>query len=120
MSYPDLELARNRQAMLRHLIDEHVGPAADPRRLRRVLAVCEQLCEAVDDAYCREKVRAIEECAAELLSASEHRARGAIAGADFLRQQINAALELVESRLYCLEAAAVRNRRRPMPRIVAY
>ena len=56
----------------------------------------------------------------ELLSASEHRARGAIAGADFLRQQIHAALELVQSRLYCLETAAARNRRRPMPRIVAY
>ena len=120
MSYPDLRLARDRLAMLSHLIDEHVGPGADPRRLRRVLAVCEQLCEASEDPYCREKVRALEEFAAELMSASEHRARGALAGADFLRREIRAALELVQSRLYCLEAAAARSRRRPMPRIVAY
>jgi hypothetical protein len=105
MSYPDLDLARSRLALLCRLIDEHVAPAADPRRLRRVLAQCEQLCEAIDDAYCRDKMRALEECAAELLSTSEHRARGALAGADFLRQQIHAALELVLSRLYSLEHA---------------
>ncbi len=103
MGYPDLDLARSRLALLRCLIDEHLGLAADPRRLRRVLAQCEQLCEAIDDAYCRDKVRALEECAAELLSTSEHRARGALAGADFLRREIHAALELVQSRLYSLE-----------------
>ena len=69
MGYPDIELARSRQARIARLIDEHAVPAADPRRLRRVLALCEELCEAVEDAYCRGKVRAVEECAAELLSA---------------------------------------------------
>lgn len=103
MGYPDIELARSRQARIARLIDEHAVPAADPRRLRRVLALCEELCEAVEDAYCRGKVRAVEECAAELLSAAEHRARGALPGADFLRQQIRGALELLQSRLYSLE-----------------
>ena len=103
MGYPDIELARGRHATLRRLIDEHAGDAADLRRLRRVLAVSEELCEAIDDGYCREKVRALQEYAAELLSASEHRARGALSGADFLRQQLRNALELVQSRLYSLE-----------------
>ena len=103
MGYPDIELARSRQATLRRLIDEHAGDAADLRRLRRVLAVSEELCEAIDDRYCRDKVRALQECAAELLSAGEHRPRGALSGAEFLRQQIRSALELVQSRLYSLE-----------------
>jgi hypothetical protein len=103
MGYPDIELARSRQAALRRLIDEHTDDAADLRRLRRVLAASEELCEAIDDSYCRDKVRAVQECAAELLSASEHRSRGALCGADFLREQIRSALELVQSRLYSLE-----------------
>lgn len=103
MGYPDIELARSRQATLRRLIDEHAGDAADLRRLRRVLTICEELCEAIDDAYCRDKVRAVQECAAELLSASAHRPRGALSGADFLRQQIRSGLEGVQSRLYSLE-----------------
>ena len=103
MGYPDIELARSRQAALRRLIDEHAGDAADLRRLRRVLALSEELCQAIDDAYCRDKVRALQECAAELLSAGEHRSRGALSGAEFLRQQIRSALELVQSRLYSLE-----------------
>jgi len=45
------------------------------------------------------------EYAAELLSRGEHRARGALSGADFLRQQIRSALELVQSRLYSIERA---------------
>lgn len=103
MGYPDIELARSRQATLRRVIDEHEGAAADPRRLRRVLALCGEICDAVDDEYCRDKVRAVEDCAAELLSTSEHRSRGAVPGAEFLRQQIRNALELVQSRLYSLE-----------------
>ena len=103
MDYPDIELARSRQATLRRVIDEHEGPGADPRRLRRVLALCAQLSEAVDDAYCRDKILTLQECAAELLSASEHRPRGALSGAEFLRREIRSALELVQSRLYSLE-----------------
>lgn len=105
MGYPDIELARSRQASLRRVVDEHAGPGADPRRLRRVLALCRELCDAVDDRYCREKVLAVEECAAELLSLGEHRSRGALPGAEFLRAQIRSALELVQSRLYSLERA---------------
>jgi hypothetical protein len=103
MAYSDIEFARTRHALVRHVIDQHEGPAADPRRLRRVLALCRELCEAIDDDYCRRKMLAVEEYAAELLSAGEHRPRGTVPGAQFLRQRIAEALELVQSRLYSLE-----------------
>lgn len=104
MGYPDIDLARTRHSALRRLVAEHSG-GVDPRKLRLVLALCRQLCEAIDDDYCRSKVRVIEECAAELLCAAAPRARGAVPGAEFLRRAIGDALELVQSRLYSLERA---------------
>lgn len=97
MSYPDLDLARRQQATLQRLIDEHSG-GADPRRLRRVLALCHELSSGAQDAYCRRKILLVEECAAELLSTAEARA-------DFLRARIREALELAQSRLYSLQRA---------------
>jgi hypothetical protein len=97
MSYPDLDLARRQQATLQRLIDEHSG-GADPRRLRRVLALCHELSSGADDTYCRRKILLVEECAAELLSTAEARA-------DFLRARIREALELALSRLYSLQRA---------------
>jgi hypothetical protein len=103
MGYPDIERAREGQAALQRIIDGYVGPGADARALRRVVDLCRDVSEAIDDEYCREKVRSVAEYSAELLSQAEPRARGAIAGADFLRRQIRAALELLQSRLYSLE-----------------
>jgi hypothetical protein len=103
MGYPDIQRAREGQAALQRIIQAHAGTGADLRALRRVVDLCRDVGEAIDDDYCREKVRAIAECSAELLSQDQHRARGAIAGVDFLRQQIRGALELLESRLYSLE-----------------
>ena len=74
-----------------------------PRALRRVVDLCRELADAIDDDYFRDKVRAVAEFGAELLSRGEPRARGALSGGDYLRQQIRAALELLESRLYSLE-----------------
>ena len=105
MGYPDIDRARVAQAALARIIAAYAGPGADPRALRRVVDLCREMTEAVDDDYCREKVRAVAEYAAELLSRAEHRARGALSGADFLRRQIRGALELVQSRLYSLERA---------------
>ena len=104
MGYPDIDLARTRHSALRRVVAEHSG-GVDPRGLRLVLALCRQLREAIDDDYCRRKVLVVEECAAELLCASEPRARGSLSGADFLRREIRDALELVQSRLYSLERA---------------
>src|SRR5947209_11848039 len=105
MGYSDIERAREGQAALRRIIDGYVGPGADRRALRRVVDVCGELSDAVDDDYCRTKVHSIAEYAAELLSQAEPRARGAIRGVDSLRQQIRGALELLHSRLHSLEHA---------------
>jgi hypothetical protein len=104
MGYPDIDLARRQQAALRRVIDEH-GGGADPRRLRRALALCQELGATIDDEYCRRKLLSLEECAAELLSGPEPRARGALTGGEFLRRKIREALELLLSRLYSLEQA---------------
>ena len=105
MGYPDIERAREGQAALRGIIDRTVAPGANARALRRVLDLCRSIVDAVDDEYCRVKVHAVAEYAAELLSQAEPRARGAIPGVDYLREQIRGALELLQSRLYSLERA---------------
>ena len=105
MGYPDIDRASERQQALRRIIESYAGPGADPRALRRVVDLCREVQDAIEDDYCREKIRAIAEYSAELLSQAEHRARGAISGVEFLRQQIRAALELLQSRLYSLEHA---------------
>ena len=103
MGYPDIDRAREGQQALRRIVDAYVGPGADLRALRRVVDLCREVQDAIEDDYCREKIRTIAEYSAELLSQAEHRARGAISGIDFLRQQVRAALELLQSRLYSLE-----------------
>ena len=103
MGYPDIDRARDGQQALRRIIDAYAGPGADLRSLRRVVDVCRDVQDAIEDDYCREKIRTIAEYSAELLSQAEHRARGPLSGIDFLRQQIRAALELLQSRLYSLE-----------------
>ena len=103
MGYPDIDRAREGQQGLRRIIETYAGPGADLRALRRVVDLCRQVQDAIEDDYCREKIRAIAEYSAELLSQAEHRARGALSGVEFLRQQIRAALELLQSRLYSLE-----------------
>ena len=105
MGYPDIERARAGQAALQQIIDRHAGPGANLRALRRVVDVCNELVDAVDDDYCREKIRVAAEYAAELLSQDEHRARGTMPGSEFLRREIRGALELVQSRLYSIERA---------------
>ena len=105
MGYPDIQRARDGQSALQRIVQAHAGERADLRALRRVVDICREVTEAIDDDYCREKVRLVAEYAAELLSQDQHRARGSIPGVDFLRQQIRAGLELLESRLYSLERA---------------
>ena len=103
MGYPDIDRARDGQSALRRIIEAYAGPGADLRALRRVVDLCRDVQDAIEDDYCREKIRAIAEYSAELLSQAEHRARGSLSGIDFLRSQIRAALELLQSRLYSLE-----------------
>jgi len=106
MGYADLEEARRHHAALKSLIERHAGDAADLRALRRAVDLCRGASEAVNDAYCREKIRLAAEFAAELLSHHEHAKwrRDAVSGIDFLKQQALNALELFESRVYSLES----------------
>ena len=105
MGYPDIERAREGQAALQRIFEGYAGSRADLRALRRVVDLCTDVGDAIEDEYCREKARTVAEYGAELLSQREPRARGSMSGADFLRQQIRAALELLQSRLYSLERA---------------
>lgn len=103
MGYPDIDRAREGQQALRRIIDAYAGQGTDLRALRRVVDLCREVQDAIEDDYCREKIRVIAEYSAELLSQAEHRARGQIPGVEFLRQQVRSALELLQSRLYSLE-----------------
>jgi signal transduction protein with GAF and PtsI domain len=104
--YPDIDEARAQHGLLKQIVDRHAGAAADYRALRRVLELCRRAAAAVDDRYCRDKLRVIEDFAAEMFSHSEHRKwdRESMSGEQFLKQQILGALELFHSRLYSLEA----------------
>ena len=103
--HSDLDEARTHHASLRQIIDRHSGAASDFRALRRVLDLCRRAADAIDDRYCREKLRLVEDFAAEMFAHSEHDKwqRESISGADFLKQQIVGALELFSSRLYSIE-----------------
>ena len=97
MGYPDIERVRDGQAALRRIVDGHAGPGPNLRAVRRVVDVCRDMSEAIDDRYCQEKIHVLMEYCAELLSQGLR--------IDFLRQQIRSTLELLQSRLYSLERA---------------
>jgi hypothetical protein len=106
MMKTDLAEARRIHSALRELFAAPAGNAVNFRTLRRALALCQSAADAVDDPYCREKLRLVGEYGAELLSGASHArwGRDALSGAEFLRQQVLGALELFASRLYSLEA----------------
>jgi len=105
MANTDLETARQHHQSLKQFFVSHSGKAADLRALRGVLTLCEAA-GAIDDDYCRKKLRLVSEYAAEILSHRDHArwGRDAVSGAEFLRQQVLNALELFASRLYSLDA----------------
>ena len=99
MLLADFEAARSHHTALKLIVARHVGSNADLRAMRRVADLCRGLSDALDDEYCREKVRQVAEYASEMLAHSEHHRWGV----DFLKRQIGDALELIDSRLYSLE-----------------
>lgn len=103
--HSDLDEARGHHALLRQLVERHSGAASDFRALRRVLDLCRRAADAIDDRYCRDKLRLVEDFAAEMFSHSEHDKwrRESMSGAEFLKAQILSALELFHSRLYSIE-----------------
>jgi len=106
MQTMDLEAARRHHKALKQFFMSHPGGAADLRALRRVLTLCDAAGAAIDDDYCREKLRLVSEYAAEMLGHGDPAkwGRDSLSGAEFLRQQVLNALELLASRLYSLEA----------------
>jgi hypothetical protein len=107
--------ARRMHGALLEFFVRQAGGTPDFTALRRVLGLCQAAFDAVDDAYCREKLRLVGEYAAELLTRGEHAkwGRDSVAGAEFLRQQVLNALELYASRLYSLEILRVSQDRQP-------
>jgi hypothetical protein len=112
----DATTARRLHGTLREFFVRQPGETPDFTALRRVLGLCQAAFEAVDDAYCREKLRLVGEYAAELLARGEHAkwGRDSVAGAEFLRQQVLNALELYASRLYSLETLRVSQGSQPV------
>ena len=106
MRTSDLDEARRHHGALRSLILRHPGDSADLRGMQRLVELCRRAAEAVDDGYCRDKMRLVEEYGAELLAHAEHSRwqRPAMSGEQFLKQQALNALELFLSRLYSIEA----------------
>lgn len=96
LMYADIDQARALRAALKALVERHGCASPDYRALRRVLDLCRRAAEAVEDRYCREKLRIVEDFAAEMFSTGEARA-------SYLKQQILSALELFQSRLYSVE-----------------
>ena len=98
--------ARRLHATLTEFFARHDGALPDFRGRARVLGLCESAARAVDDAYCRERLRVTAEYASEMLSKRDHSrwGRDSTSGVEFLRQQILNALELYASRLYSLQA----------------
>jgi hypothetical protein len=97
--FSDIDDARAHHAALRHIVQHHAGAggAVDYQALRRVLELCRRAAAAIDDRYCRDKLRVVEDFAAEMFCHGEARAQ-------FLRQRIFDALDLFHSRLYSLES----------------
>jgi hypothetical protein len=106
MEIKDIETGRRLHKALKQFFIAHTGEAADLRGLRRVLALCDAAAAAVDDNYCREKLRLVGEYAAEMLGRGDHSKwdQESLSGVEFLRQQVLNALDLFASRLYSLEA----------------
>lgn len=61
-----------------------------------MLDLCRRAAAAIDDRYCLDKLRLVEDFAAEMFSRGEQRT-------EYLKQKIQDALELFGSRLYSLE-----------------
>ena len=105
MSFSDLDDARKQHAALLEIIIHTTGGWADRASLGRIVALCQDARSTIDDSECKESVRLIAECAADLLSEEAHRKwdRGSMSGVDFLRLEIMRALHSFNRRLTEIE-----------------
>ena len=96
MNYPDLEAARRHHAALKALFGE-AGGVERRSTVRKVEALCRAASCAIDDADCRETLGIVGDYASRMLSGRKQR------GAQFLRVQIDQALDFFDSRLSSME-----------------
>jgi hypothetical protein len=110
VAYPDLEEVRKQYSALRELVIHNPGGWDDVATRERIHYLVERAIDALDDAECTQQLRRVQTHAAELYSAEEHAKwqRKSMSGADYLRLQILIALEVVNTRLFMIDA--LRNR----------
>ena len=110
MAYPDLEEVRKQYAALREIVIHNPGGWNDAASRERVTVHVRRAIDALDDAECSQQLRRVESQAAALYSADEHVnwQRKSMSGADYLRLQILIALEVINTRLFMINA--LRNR----------
>lgn len=106
MAQTDIDEIRKRYVALRDLIIRNPGGWEDQASHERLKEHCEAVRHTIEDAECAQHLQAVETQAAELYSKDAHVkwARKSMSGADYLRLQILIALEMVNTRLFMLDA----------------
>jgi hypothetical protein len=110
VAYPDLDEVRKQYSTLRELVIHNAGGWDDASTRERIKALAERAIDALDDAECTQHLRRVQANAAALYSAEDHARwqRKSMSGADYLRLQILISLEVVNTRLFMIDA--LRNR----------
>lgn len=110
MAYPDLDEVRKQYSALRELVIHNAGGWDDAATRTRINTLVERAIDALDDTECTQQLRRVQSNAAALYSAEEHAKwqRKSMSGADYLRLQILISLEVVNTRLFMIDA--LRNR----------
>jgi len=104
--YTDIRQVRETYVTLRELVIHHAGGWDDAAARLKVERLCDAASQALDDAECHERLRAVRAQAAELYSRADHLkwSRATMSGADYLRLQILIALEAINTRLFFVES----------------
>ena len=110
MANTDLKELRGYYATLRELVIHSSGGWDDVESRTKVERLCAAGMAVIDDAECRERLRAVQAQAADLFSQNGHQkwARKNMSGADYLRLQMLIALEALNTRLFFIDT--LRNR----------
>ena len=110
MAYPDLDEVRKQYSALRELVIHNAGGWDDATTRERMKVLVDRAIDALDDAECTQHLRRVQANAAALYSAEDHAKwqRKSMSGADYLRLQILISLEVVNTRLFMIDA--LRNR----------
>ena len=110
MAYPDLEEVRKQYAALREIVIHNPGGWNDVASRERIRVHVDRAIDALDDSECTQQLRRVESQASALYSEDGHASwqRKSMSGADYLRLQILIALEVVNTRLFMIDA--LRNR----------